>query len=179
MSGIFSAPVPRGRHHDGRRRADDALRRHVNLLGGHGDERAGGERAVVDVGDGRALELADDLDDFLGHIHAPAIGVHVEDERVGLRLHGFLHAAPDHVNQRRHDVLADGQDVNFPGWAGRRGDWFAPRTRSATGQQEPAEQQTESALEIHAAAYRRWPGVTTEKPVSAAPPCAKFAVYAC
>jgi hypothetical protein len=64
------------------------------------------------------LELADDLNDFLGQTHAAAICFHVEDERLGLRLHRVLHAAPDDIHPFRRQSLCVGerQPTKQPPW---------------------------------------------------------------
>lgn len=64
----------------------------------------------------------------------PAVGVHVIFS-VGFVSHGPT--AVYHVNQRRHDVLTDGQDVTFPLNAAGRLVWAW--SGGEAGKHQPAE----------------------------------------
>ena len=162
VSGSFSTPVPPGRHHDRRSSADYALGGHVDLLGAHGDEGSGREGLVVDIRGRRPLEPADNLDDFLGHIHPPAVRVHVEDQRVGMGVHGLLHATPDHIDQGRHDILPDGQNINLLGPLDNR-PVCRRRTCGGRGRQSAGAHETQDAAPFREPGGRRIAFFTTVK----------------
>ena len=100
-------------HHDRRGGSDDTLRRHVDFLRGHGDERPGRVGILVDIGDRLAPKLADDVKNILGDVHPATVGLHVEDEAVGLGLHRLFHPPADDVEDRRHNVVAHRHDVDL------------------------------------------------------------------
>ena len=61
--------------------ADGADRRHINMFGGKGNERAGRSGVRIDKsvsGNRDAIECAGD---FLGRIEAPSVGVHFNHDR--------------------------------------------------------------------------------------------------
>ena len=52
------------------------------------------------------------LDDVFGHIHAPAVGVHVEDDRLRPRCGRFLEPAANQVQRVVGNIFPDGDDAD-------------------------------------------------------------------
>ena len=107
------------RHDDRCRGSNHTFGSHIDFLCRHRDERARRERVLVYKRHGVALELVEDADDFARGIDTAAVRLHVEHEQIRLGLHRFLHAAPHEIDERRHDVGTDGQDVNLLRGVGR------------------------------------------------------------
>ena len=98
---------------DRRGRADRAHRRHVDMLGGKGDERTGRAGVGVDVGVSRDRGVIQNAGDFLRRIELAAVGIHVQDDRGGAAALGGLFRAPDKERERGRNfpVQRDDHDV--------------------------------------------------------------------
>src|SRR6185369_9567997 len=60
------------------------------------------------------FELIEDFNDFHHGISAPAVCVHVDHKQIRPSIHCLFHTAAHEINQRRHDVLANRQDIDLP-----------------------------------------------------------------
>jgi hypothetical protein len=104
-----------GRHHDRHGVADEAGRRHIDVVGSHGDDGAGRHGARVDERVGSGLDVRHQVEDVLGGVEPAAGSVHVEYDGRGAVLFGFGDASADCVDERPLDHAFDGYDVGDAG----------------------------------------------------------------
>ena len=84
-------------------RANCAHRRHVNVLRGDDNERAGRSCVCVNKRVGRDFDLVQRIDDLGRCVEAAAVRVHVENDRGSVVALGCFHRAPQERQQRRRD----------------------------------------------------------------------------
>ena len=73
--------------------------RHDDLVAGQRDERPSRNRPLIDKGDGHGFGVEDGVADHSGRIDAPAKGVDLKDDRVGL---GFVGVGDHALDKGRH-----------------------------------------------------------------------------
>ena len=101
---------------NGRGRPNRADRRHVNMLGGKRDERAGRAGVGIDVGVSRDRGVIQNAGDFFRRIEPATIRVHVEDNRRGAGAFRCLLGAAEKKGERGRDLplQRNDHDVALP-----------------------------------------------------------------
>ena len=96
-------------------RANGAYRRHVNVLRGDDNERAGGSCVCVDERVGRDFDLVERVYDLGRCVEAAAVRVHVENDGGSVVALGCFDRPPQKRQQRRCDFTMQGHhdDVAF------------------------------------------------------------------
>ena len=98
------------RRKDRRGGANRAHRRHVNVLRGDGDERAGRTGVCVDEGVSGDFRLIERVHDIGRGIESPAVSVHLENNRRGFVALGCFDCAPQERQQRGRDFALQRHD---------------------------------------------------------------------
>ena len=95
--------------------ADCTHRRHVNVSRSDGDERASRSCVCVDESVSRNFDLIQRIDDLCSRAEAPAVSVHVKNNRGSFAVLSRFHRAPHERQERRRNfaVQRDHDHISF------------------------------------------------------------------